>query len=163
MVFNIDYYSSPIGTIEIIATNDSLTSVKFIENINNVQQAIPKSGIINETIIQLDEYFNHKREKFNLPVQLNGTGFQVKVWNEILTIPFNRRRSYSEIAVKLGSIKKSRAVAAANGKNQLLIVIPCHRVIGENGSMVGYAGGLWRKKWLLEHESREKQLALELN
>jgi methylated-DNA-[protein]-cysteine S-methyltransferase len=152
------YYVSPIGCLEIKAAQSNLLSVKFMTNDIQPDINLPNCEIIEQTISQLDEYFNHNRKEFDLALHFNGSDFQVKVWKELLEIPYGITTSYGKIALKLGSFKKTRAVGFANGKNPLAIVVPCHRVIGENGDLVGYAGGLWRKKWLLELESGEKQL-----
>jgi methylated-DNA-[protein]-cysteine S-methyltransferase len=104
--------------------------------------------------MQLDEYFSGKRKTFNLPLAQPGTPFQQKVWELLYMIPFGKTISYHQLAMQYGDLKAIRAVASANGKNNLAIIIPCHRVIGSNRSLTGYAGGLWRKKWLLEHEAK---------
>jgi len=109
---------------------------------------------------QLDEYFRRERSIFELPLDLHGTDFQLRVWNELLNIPFGRTVTYKELTLRLGDIKAIRAVAAANGANPVSIIVPCHRVIGSDGSLTGYAGGLWRKQWLLEFERGEQRLAL---
>ena len=106
---------------------------------------------------QLDEYFAKKRTIFDLPFDLNGTTFQRNVWNELLKIPFGRTVSYIRIARALGDEGTVRAVGAANGKNKIAIIIPCHRVIGADGSIVGYAGGIDRKQWLLDFEKNISQ------
>jgi methylated-DNA-[protein]-cysteine S-methyltransferase len=103
---------------------------------------------------QLQEYFEGTRSYFNLPLQQNGTDFQQRVWKQLLEIECGQTQSYLELARKLGDEKCIRAAASANGKNHLAIVVPCHRVIGSGGKLVGYAGGLWRKQWLLEHEAK---------
>jgi methylated-DNA-[protein]-cysteine S-methyltransferase len=103
---------------------------------------------------QLQEYFEGTRSYFNLPLQQNGTDFQQRVWKQLLEIECGQTQSYLELARKLGDEKCIRAAASANGKNNLAIVVPCHRVIGSGGKLVGYAGGLWRKQWLLEHEAK---------
>lgn len=113
-----------------------------------------------EAIEQLEEYFAGQRKEFNLKLNPQGTEFQKKVWQALLKIPFGRTASYMDLSKELGDPLAIRAVAAANGKNPLWILIPCHRVIGSDGSLTGYAGGLWRKKWLLEHEQQEKQQSL---
>ena len=109
---------------------------------------------------QLTEYFNGQRNSFSFTLNPQGTEFQKKVWEALLEIPYGKTVSYQELSVQLGDVKAIRAVAAANGKNPLWIVVPCHRVIGSDGSLTGYAGGLWRKKWLLEHENPVKQQSL---
>lgn len=103
---------------------------------------------------QLIQYFNGQRRIFELPIHQEGTKFQQDVWNELTTIPFGKTISYLELARRTGDTKASRAVANANGKNKIAIIVPCHRVIGSNHELIGYAGGLWRKKWLLEHEAK---------
>ena len=115
---------------------------------------------LQEAIHQLNDYFEGKRNSFNFKLNPKGTDFQQKVWQELLNIPFGKTMSYQELSIKLGDVKAIRAVANANGKNPLWIVVPCHRVIGSDGSLTGYAGGLWRKKWLLEHENPVKQQSL---
>ena len=117
-----------------------------------------------ETVEQLNEYFAGKRKKFDINIEQEGTEFQNKVWNELIKIPFGKTVAYNNIAKVLGNTKSIRAVGAANGKNQISIIVPCHRVIGSDGSLTGYAGGLWRKEWLLKHEGKysdsERQLDL---
>ena len=113
-----------------------------------------------EKEFQFEEYFNGDRTVFDLKLNPSGTDFQKKVWDALLQIPFGKTISYLELSKQLGDVKAIRAVASANGKNPLWIVVPCHRVIGTNGDLTGYAGGLHRKKWLLEHESPVKQTAL---
>ena len=107
---------------------------------------------IKNTIIQLDEYFEGKRSKFNIPLVLSGTVFQNAVWNALQQIPYGQTVSYKNIAQAIGNVKACRAVGMANNRNPLPIIIPCHRVIGQNGALVGYAGQIWRKEWLLKHE-----------
>lgn len=103
--------------------------------------------------IQLHEYFNKTRKQFDVPLNPQGTPFQKQVWNELLTVPFGKTISYHQLSLKLGNEKVIRAAANANSKNPVAILIPCHRVIGSDGSLTGYAGGLWRKQWLLDFES----------
>ena len=150
-------YFSPIGPIEITICNGGITSVTFVENIPN---GISNSKVFDEPLNQLDEYFSGKRKEFSLPLAPEGTLFQKQVWKELQTIPHGEKRSYLDIAIKLGDKNLTRAVGAANGKNPIVIIIPCHRVIGENGSLTGYAGGLWRKEWLLRHEGLDNTLSL---
>lgn len=113
---------------------------------------------IKELEKQLAEYFNKKREAFDVPLDLIGTDFQIKVWKELLIIPFGSTRTYKEQAIAVGDFKAIRAVATANGANRIPIVIPCHRVIGSDGSLTGFGGGLWRKKFLLALESNQTSL-----
>jgi methylated-DNA-[protein]-cysteine S-methyltransferase len=114
-----------------------------------------KNPIIEETVTQLNEYFNKERQLFDLPLEKAGTSFQNEVWDMLKLIPFGQTISYKKLAESLGNSLKIRAAATANGKNPFMIVIPCHRVIGSKGNLVGYAGGLDRKKWLIIHELTE--------
>ena len=116
--------------------------------------------VLEDAIHQFREYFEGKRRKFDLTLNPEGTSFQKKVWELLQEIPYGKTISYLELSKRLGNPKAIRAAAAANGKNPLWIIVPCHRVIGSNGDLTGYAGGLHRKKWLLEHESPAKQMAL---
>ena len=115
---------------------------------------------LQEAIFQLQQYFAGELKEFNLKLNPQGTDFQKRVWQTLLTIPYGKTASYMDLAKELGDPLAIRAVAAANGKNPLWILIPCHRVIGSDGSLTGYAGGLWRKKWLLDHEQPVKQQKL---
>ena len=115
---------------------------------------------LQDCVTQLDQYFKGKRNDFDLKLNPQGTIFQKRVWEELLNIPFNKTRTYLEQSKALGDVKAIRAVASANGKNPIWIIIPCHRVIGSDGSLTGYAGGIWRKKWLLAHENPVKQKPL---
>lgn len=108
--------------------------------------------------LQLDQYFNKERKRFDLPLVFAGTDFQKKVWKQLLMIPYGKTENYMAITRQLGDAKAIRAVAGANGANKMAILVPCHRVIGSDGKLVGYAGGLWRKKWLLDHESNQETL-----
>jgi methylated-DNA-[protein]-cysteine S-methyltransferase len=154
------YYSSPIGRIKIEVTDKGISSLLFEGDSGTPSPGTPTLGMESRCISQLDEYFSKKREVFDLPLDLQGTDFQKRVWNELLKIPFGKIMSYKELTLNLGDIKAIRAVASANGANPVSIIVPCHRVIGSDGSLTGYAGGLWRKKWLLEHESNEITLPI---
>ena len=145
----VTYFYSPLGWIEIKASIDAVTSVIFCDERNDSRDDSP---ILSECVRQLSEYFDGSRKNFDLPVQQHGTDFQQSVWNSLTDIPFGKTVSYADIAKKINNPKSVRAVGAANGKNKVWIIIPCHRVIGSDGSLTGYAGGLERKKWLLEHE-----------
>ncbi|MFT5753160.1 MAG: methylated-DNA-[protein]-cysteine S-methyltransferase [Flavobacterium sp.] len=116
--------------------------------------------VLKEAVNQIQDYFEGNRNDFNFKLNPKGTDFQQKVWQELLNIPYGKTMSYQELSIKLGDVKAIRAVANANAKNPLWIVVPCHRVIGSDGSLTGYAGGLWRKKWLLDHENPVKQQSL---
>ena len=158
------FYNSPVGLIEIGGTENSITSLYFIDEEFNPEAK--SNPYIDKCVEQIDEYFNGERKIFKLDIKAEGTEFQKRVWNELLNIPYGETRSYMEITKTLGDKKAIRAVANANGQNKISIIIPCHRVIGSDGSLTGYGGGLWRKKWLLEHEQKfsntEKQLALNI-
>lgn len=144
------YYNSPIGLLQITASLEAVTSVVFVEE----EAMITKdSQIIKDTISQLDEYFKGTRKVFHVKCDMNGTDFQKKVWDELLKIPCGHTLSYKELAIIIGNEKATRAVGNANGRNPISIIIPCHRVIGSNKSLTGYAGGISRKQWLLSHEN----------
>jgi len=145
------YVKSPLGTLEIEGDESGLIAIAFIDKEVPSTTVIPES--LQEAVKQLHEYFTKKRTVFDLKMAPQGTDFQVKVWNTLQNIPFGKTASYLDMAKTLGDPKVIRAAASANGKNPIAIVIPCHRVIGSDGSLTGYAGGLHRKKWLLEHES----------
>ena len=151
MDFFSDYIKNDLGFLEIKATSDKVISVYFEDN-------QPEAGVSNQVVeeckSQLLEYFSGSRKVFSVPLELIGTDFQIEVWNALTKIPFGEVITYTSLAHRMGSIKKLRAVGMANGKNPIAIIVPCHRVIGKNGKLVGYGGGLWRKKWLLEFESR---------
>lgn len=151
-IYKLDY-ESPIGVIEIIGTNKAIRSILFSEKEKreNFLQ-VETSPVLTECYNQLDEYFKGNRHEFTFPYQFEGTDFQKKVWGGLIEIPYAETVSYKDIAVSIGNEKAIRAVGNANGKNKLSIVIPCHRVIGSNRKLTGYAGGLWRKEWLLQHE-----------
>jgi methylated-DNA-[protein]-cysteine S-methyltransferase len=154
-------YQSEIGLLEIVGTEVAITSVNFVEDISTAQVKVPV--ILEECVDQLDEYFRGVRKEFTLKLARQGTDFQKKVWQHLLEIPYGKTVSYLEIARTLGNEKTVRAVGGANGRNGISIIIPCHRVIGSNGDLTGYGGGLWRKAWLLQHEqsySVGKQLPL---
>lgn len=146
------YINSPLGITKIMGNQDgiALISVSDIGS-NRVSEVIPE--VLKEAVLELQEYFGGERTTFNFKTKPKGTDFQQKVWKILLEIPYGKTINYMDQAKKLGDIKAIRAVASANGKNPLWIVIPCHRVIGTDGSLTGYAGGIWRKKWLLEHEN----------
>ena len=151
-------YKSPIGVIEIEGSEEAVTSIMFVESdetINTVNNETPK--VLVNCFNQLDEYFKGERHVFTFPYSINGTGFQKMVWNALTTIPYAETGSYKDIAVTIKNDNAVRAVGTANGRNRLSIVIPCHRIIGSNGKLTGYAGGLWRKEWLLQHERSFKK------
>lgn len=144
------YYQSPIGLLEILAAQGTITAIRFC----NGREAEEPCDVIRECIKQLDEYFAGTRRRFELMLAPQGTDFRKKVWDALRTIPYGETRSYQQIAAAVGDARACRAVGSANRSNPIPILIPCHRVIGKDGSLTGYNGGLWRKKWLLEHEAR---------
>jgi len=153
------YINSPLGITKIIGDQDGIVVISVVDaGSEDISAAIPE--VLREAVSQLQEYFDGKRTDFNLKLNPKGTEFQQKVWKSLLEIPYGKTVSYMDQTKKLGDVKAIRAVASANGKNPLWIVVPCHRVIGTNGSLTGYAGGLSRKKWLLEHENPTKQQSL---
>ncbi|MDR2037959.1 MAG: methylated-DNA--[protein]-cysteine S-methyltransferase [Bacteroidales bacterium] len=148
----IAHYMSPIGLVEIHSSDNKITALFFCNDSHNDDQI--GSELLKKCISQLDEYFKGERIIFDLPLYQEGTEFQQKVWNALLDIPFGNTATYADIAQKIGNSKAVRAVGTTNGKNQLWLVVPCHRIIGSDGSLTGYAGGIERKKWLLDHEAR---------
>jgi methylated-DNA-[protein]-cysteine S-methyltransferase len=153
------FYLSPLGALQITANEKFLKKIEFASN----EDIIPKdnkieSDIIKNTIAQLEEYFLQSRREFDIPLEMEGTDFQKKVWKELLTIPFGYTISYAQLAKKIGDENAVRAVGSANGQNPIAIIVPCHRVIGSTGDLTGYSGELWRKQWLLEHEGGIRRL-----
>jgi methylated-DNA-[protein]-cysteine S-methyltransferase len=151
------YIKTPLGIAAITGDVNGISEIRVLEEGEGSAQ-IP--DFLQEAVQQLQEYFDAKRKHFTFKLNPKGTDFQQKVWNALLDIPYGKTRTYLEQSKFLGDPKAIRAVASANGKNPLWIVVPCHRVIGSDGSLTGYAGGLWRKKWLLEHENPTKQQSL---
>ncbi len=137
---------------------NGLTALTVLDSDEIPTVVVPE--VLEDAVYQLQEYFDGTRETFDLDLNPQGTDFQKRVWEALFKIPFGKTNSYLELSKTLGDVKAIRAVAAANGKNPLWIIVPCHRVIGSDGSLTGYAGGLHRKKWLLEHESPSKQQSL---
>lgn len=151
------FINSPLGTTKIVGDENGISVISILQD-GEISTKIPKE--LKEAVTQLQDYFEGKRTDFTFKLNPKGTDFQKKVWQELQNIPFGKTISYLDLAIKLGDPKVIRAAASANGKNPLWIVIPCHRVIGTDGSLIGYAGGLWRKKWLLEHENPSQQQSL---
>ena len=149
---------SPLGFTKIIGDEDGVVSVTILNSEEKITDIIP--DLLEDCVIQLNEYFEGTRTKFDLKLNPEGTDFQKKVWKQLEQIPYGKTMSYLELSKQLGDVKAIRAVANANGKNPLWIIVPCHRVIGSDGSLTGYAGGLNRKKWLLDHENPYKQQTL---
>lgn len=152
------YIHSPLGITKIIGDENGIASVSVLNSNEKPSEIIPE--VLEDCVRQLNEYFLGKRKQFSLKLNPQGTLFQERVWEALLTIPYGKTTSYLALSKQLGDVKAIRAVANANGKNPLWIIIPCHRVIGSDGSLTGYAGGLHRKQWLLEHESPYKQQSL---
>ncbi|MDQ6813933.1 MAG: methylated-DNA--[protein]-cysteine S-methyltransferase [Bacteroidota bacterium] len=148
------YYQSPLGIIRIAGTQNYVSEVSFMDDHDNMISSTSSPLLLHQCIEQLIEYFNGKRLAFDVPVSQKGTEFQTKVWSELLNIQYGKTISYLALAKRLGDANCIRAAASSNGKNHICIIVPCHRVIGSNQSLVGYAGGLWRKKWLLDHENK---------
>ncbi|OQY44561.1 MAG: cysteine methyltransferase [Anaerolineaceae bacterium 4572_78] len=146
------YYKTPIGTLSIVGTESHVLSVDFVEEPATASQYLPH--VLQTCLDQFDQYFQGTLSNFDLPLQLQGTDFQKQVWLALMNIPFGKTVSYGEIARQIGNPKAVRAVGMANKHNKIAIIIPCHRVIGKNGKLTGYGGGVWRKEWLLNHENR---------
>lgn len=147
--------NSPIGFLEIKSDENSLISISFVRNKN--EPTLVQPAILRDTIQQLEEYFSGTRKQFELVLNPQGTEFQKKVWKEVEKIQFGTTTAYLNIAIQTGSEKNTRAVGLANGKNPIPIIIPCHRVIGNNGKLTGYSGGLDKKKWLILHELKHSK------
>ena len=152
------YIETPLGYAKIIGDQDGITSVSIVDTNEDTSESIPESLL--DCATQLKAYFNNKLKTFDLKLNPEGTDFQKKVWNHLSKIPYGKTISYLDLAKQLGDAKTIRAAASANGKNPLWIIVPCHRVIGTDGSLTGYAGGLHLKQWLLNHESEYKQQTL---
>lgn len=156
------YFTSPLGLIQIQATDDKIVSLEFIRRgarrapdiLSQISGA--RRAPLRECIQQLKEYFSGKRKKFDLPIEMTGTDFQKSVWKALQKIPYGKTMSYKGIAEKIGNPKAMRAVGNANNKNKLPLIIPCHRVIGANGKLVGFACGLDKKEWLLQLEQKNE-------
>ncbi len=144
-----DYYESPIGLVEVIGTSTNITSLCFVEV---CKERFESNTIVGKAISQVGEYFDSKRRKFEVDISFTGTKFQEQVWQQLLTMPYGRLSSYQDIANAIGRPKAVRAVGGATGRNPISIIVPCHRIVGSNGKLTGYGGGLWRKEWLLKHE-----------
>jgi methylated-DNA-[protein]-cysteine S-methyltransferase len=157
-MLKIAYYKTPIGTAKIEGDKNGISSISVLDEV--IENSVEIPTCLQHCVHQLDEYFKGTRTKFDLKLNPKGTEFQQKVWNELVQVPYGKTSTYLEQTKKLGNAKAIRAVASANGKNPIWIVIPCHRIIGSNGSLTGYAGGIWRKKWLINHESTSPQKSL---
>ncbi|MEO0046103.1 MAG: hypothetical protein RL705_1294 [Bacteroidota bacterium] len=161
------FIKTPLGVAKIVGDENGIAVISILEEgdprvkLESAEQITAETpSVLQESVQQLQEYFEGNRTDFDFKMNPSGTEFQQRVWQELQQIPFGKTMSYLDLSKKLGDVKAIRAVASANGKNPLWIVVPCHRVIGTDGSLTGYAGGLWRKKWLLEHECPTGQQAL---
>lgn len=146
-------YPSPVGMLQITCSSDTLCALTFRDE-TGVEEASNPNHLTDETARQLDGYFGGTRQLFHIPMLQQGTPFQSKVWALLQAIPYGKTVSYRDLSKRYGDVKAIRAIASANGKNSLAIIVPCHRVIGSDQSLTGYAGGLWRKQWLLAHEAK---------
>ncbi len=164
-----DFYTSPLGKILIVASDEYLLYLDFLEDDCDLDYEVEdasilfstpldlySNGIIQQTKDELTNYFEGKLKNFTVSTKTFGTTFQKQAWEELCKIPYGETISYKEQATRLNNPKAMRAVGGANGKNKIAIVIPCHRVIGANKELTGFASGIWRKKWLLEHEEKHK-------
>ncbi|WP_460220500.1 methylated-DNA--[protein]-cysteine S-methyltransferase [Psychroserpens sp. MEBiC05023] len=149
---------SPLGFTKIVGDEDGISEVNVLNSEEKETDILP--SVLEDCAIQLQEYFEGSRKTFDLKLNPQGTEFQKLIWTLLEEIPYGKTVSYLQLSKRLGDVKAIRAVANANGKNPLWIIVPCHRVIGSDGSLTGYAGGLHRKRWLLEHESPYKQQSL---
>lgn len=152
------HFPTPLGTCLIEGGELGISKIHVLDDAVAPTPEIPQP--LQEAVMQLQEYFAGNRKAFTFQLNPKGTDFQKKVWQALTEIPFGKTVSYHALSIQLGDAKAIRAVASANGKNPLWIAVPCHRVIGRNGKLTGYAGGLWRKKWLLEHETPPTQQRL---
>ena len=149
------YYESPIGTIEVQGTEAGVSGLNFVDlkeerSVRRMKTALP--GPVDAALPQLEGYFRGSRRVFTVRLDLHGTPFQMKVWSELLEIGYGRTTTYKALAAAVGKAAATRAVGGANHANPVSIIVPCHRVIGSDGRLTGYGGGLWRKEWLLRHE-----------
>ena len=145
------YYKSPLGPIEIVGAQDNILSLGFVEDMLQGDAELP--FCLKACLKQIDEYFKWKRKEFLLNLEPLGTDFQKRVWQQLRKISFGETASYGDIAKAIDNPNASPAVGNANRINPICIITPCHRIIGSDGSLTGYGGGLWRKEWLLKHES----------
>lgn len=152
------FLNTPLGTAKIVGNKDGVIEISVSDTGSDSSKKVP--DVLGKCVTQLEEYFRGERKDFSVRLNPHGTDFQKSVWTELLKIPFGQRISYMKQTLRLGNKNAIRAVAKANGKNPIWIIIPCHRVVGSDGSLTGYAGGLWRKKWLLEHENPSGQISM---
>ena len=146
------YHKTPVGIALIVADDTYILKVSIRDDVT--EGSSTGHPLLLQATKQLDEYFAGERKDFDLPLNQSGSAFQQQVWQQLLRIPYGKTITYTQQSNLMNNPLAIRAIAAANGKNNLWVVVPCHRVVGSNGSLTGYAGGLWRKKWLLDHEAR---------
>ncbi len=146
------HHRTPLGIARITADDNYITAISILEE--EIAAEPPQTTLLKTAMQQLDEYFAGERKIFDLPIKQTGTDFQQQVWQQLLKISYGATITYAQQSSQMNNPLAIRAIAAANGKNNLWVVVPCHRVIGSDGSLTGYAGGLWRKQWLLEHEAK---------
>jgi methylated-DNA-[protein]-cysteine S-methyltransferase len=147
----ITYYKTPVGVCQITEEDGFITRIHILDEEHEATAA--ETPLMKQVITELDEYFDGTRQTFDFPIKQPGTDFQQQVWQELRKIAYGKTITYNQQSLQMNNPLAIRAIAAANGKNHLWVVVPCHRVIGSNGSLTGYAGGLWRKQWLLDHEA----------
>ncbi len=146
-------YESPLGSLRIFAGEQGISHIQFSGQ-KELPATVVSNAIVEQCVVELHEYFEGKRTQFNVTLTPVGTPFEEKVWETLIQVPYGETCSYLEIANRMNNPKAIRAIGRANGANPIAIVIPCHRVVGADGSLVGYSGELWRKRWLLDHEAR---------
>jgi methylated-DNA-[protein]-cysteine S-methyltransferase len=145
-------FRSPIGGVVVEVTEKGVFRVNFSDD--PIEHETENNAILQTCLLQLEEYFNGARHEFSVPLDLRGTEFRLDVWRALLQIPYGETSSYGKIASAVGRPKAGRAVGGANHNNPVSIIVPCHRVIGSDGGLTGYGGGLWRKQWLIDHERK---------
>ena len=150
-------WESPIGVFCIKASDKGITDLSFPQENTNTSLENQSTLLIDQCIMELSEYFDGKRYFFTVPLDLKGTPFQLSVWDALRRIPYGEVRSYQQIAAEVNNIKAVRAIGGANHRNPVAVIVPCHRVIGKDGSMIGFGGGIWRKEWLLQHEQTHQR------
>jgi len=155
---DVAFINTPLGIAKITGGAQGLSSITILNSTEPLTDIIPET--LEDAVYQLNEYFDGERKVFQLELNPEGTEFQKKVWSQLQQIPYGKTTSYLDLAKSIGDVKAIRAAASANSRNPLWIVVPCHRVIGIDGSLTGYAGGLHRKQWLIDHESPYKQQRL---
>lgn len=154
------YYQSPVGRLEISSDEEAITSLLFADAAKRPGPQLPATAttpVLEQCCRELTAYFSGAQQPFTVPYRLMGSPFQLKVWQELTNIPYGDVITYGEQARRLNSLKAIRAVGTTNGANKLNILVPCHRVVGASGKLTGYAGDLWAKQWLLDHERKHSQ------